>query len=291
MRFAVIERFRGGFPLAMMCRLLEVSRSGFHAASTRAESSRSVFERRLRVEVRAAFKRSRNRYGSPRIVAELRDNGIDVGRRRTARIMRQEGLVARKRRRWRHQSTPDATRSYPRNILARKFEVRERDSVWVADITEFPALSGRLYFAVVIDLYSRRVVGWAVASHVRASLAVEALQLAIERRRPSPGLLHHSDRGSQYFSEDYNAVLRRHAVTPSMSRRGNCWDNAVAESFFSTLKTELLDGRPPGSLDDARRRLFEYIEVFYNRQRRHSTLGQMSPADFENINRRAAHAA
>lgn len=291
MRFAVIGRFRGGFPLAMMCRLLKVSRSGFHAASTRAESSRSVFDRRLRVEVRAAFKRSRNRYGSPRIVAELRDNGIDVGRRRTARIMRQEGLVARKRRRWRHQPVPDATASYPRNILARKFDVRERDSVWVADITEFPTLSGRLYLAVVIDLHSRRVVGWAVAPHVRASLAVEALQLAIDRRRPEPGLLHHSDRGSQYFSEDYNAVLRRHAITPSMSRKGNCWDNAVAESFFSTLKTELLRGRPPGSLDDARRRLFEYIEVFYNRQRRHSTLGQMSPADFENITRRAAHAA
>ena len=131
----------------------------------------------------------------------------------------------------------------------------------------------------------------AVASHVRSSLAVEALQLAIDRPRPEPGLLHHSDRGSQYFSEDYNTVLRRHAVPPSMSRKGNSWDSAVAESFFSTLKTELLRGRPPGSLDDARRRLFEYIEVLYNRQRRHPTLGHMSPADFENINRRAAHAA
>jgi transposase InsO family protein len=264
-----------------MCALLGVSRSGFYAWSGRPESTRRREDRRLAVEIRAHFRASRGRYGSPRIHLDLRDQGLHVGKKRVARLMRQEGIAARGRRRFR--GTTDSAHELPvaPNLLDRAFAVEGLDTVWAGDITYVPTREGWLYLAVLLDLGSRYVVGWATAESLEDELTLQALDRALETRRPSPGLIHHSDQGSQYASRDYQRRLAERGLVPSMSRKGNCWDNAVAESFFSSFKTEELPDDGFISKLYARERIAHYIEVFYNRQRRHSTLGGISPARFE----------
>lgn len=281
MRFTAIEAEKADFPIAMMCRVLEVSRAGFYAWRGRPESKRAAANRSLLGKIASSFESSRRSYGSPRVCADLRAAGIHVGRHRVARLMRGAGIVARKRKRF--VATTQSNHSYAvaKNVLDRQFDVKEPDRVWAADITYLATAEGWLYLAVVIDLCTRAIVGWAMSVHLDASLACAALRMALERRRPAPGLLHHSDQGIQYASDDYQATLVMNGIIQSMSRRGNCWDNAPTESFFGTLKIELVRGVIYPTRAIARTEVFEYIETFYNRTRRHSALGYLSPVDFE----------
>lgn len=282
MKFACIQAEKANFPVGMMCRCLEVSRSGFYAWLNRPESNRTAANARLLLLIRDAFARSRKTYGSPRVHAELRALGHDAGKNRVAKLMREAGLAARRRKRFaRKPDTAPRAREAP-NLLARAFHVARPNTVWAGDMTFIATKQGWVFLAVVMDLHSRRVVGWAVHDYMHGVLAAEALQMALERRAPPAGLLHHSDRGVQYASEEFQRVLVDNQVRCSMSRVGDCWDNAVVESFFSTLKTEAMQGGQAFvSRAEARSALFEYIEAFYNRQRRHSSLGYVSPAEFE----------
>lgn len=281
MRFAFIAVEKAGFPVRLLCRVLGVSRAGFYAWHTRGLSPHAHADERLGLEIAAIHAESRQRYGSPRVHAELGDRGHRVGRKRVARLMRQRGLAGRRRRRFR--ATTDSCHAFPvtANVLARQFEQAAPDVAWVTDITYIATGEGWLYLAAILDLCSRAVVGWAVSERITRELTLEALDMALHRRCPRQGLLHHSDRGSQYASGDYQAVLAEHGIVCSMSRRGNCWDNAVAESFFATLKVELVHDAAWATRAVARAELFEYIEVFYNGQRRHSSLGYLSPRAFE----------
>jgi transposase InsO family protein len=278
-RFRGIEAEKANYSVGMMCRLLEVSRSGFYAWRKRPESRRRIRDRALTVRIRAVHAESRRTYGSPRITAELRDAGESVARKRVARLMREQGLIGRRRRRY--VCTTNSAHSWPvaANVLARRFSVGKGAHGWVGDITYLATTQGWVYLAVLLDLASRAVVGWAIGDKADASLAIAALDMAVARRKPPS--LHHSDRGTQYACDQYQLALRHHAIDCSMSRTGNCWDNAVAESFFSTLKAECVDGQVFGSLDQARAQIFDYVECFYNRRRRHSSLGYRSPAAYE----------
>jgi transposase InsO family protein len=258
-----------------------VTRAGFYAWQRRPESAHAQTDRRLRVVVRAAFERRRRRYGSPRIHRDLRDEDVRVSRKRVVRLMREEGLQARPRKRF--KATTDSNHSEPvaPNVLAREFTAAAPNQRWVGDTTELLIGPGRakLYLAVLLDLFSRFIVGWALSAVNDRHLVLKALRMAIQRRCPDAGLLHHSDRGSPYASEDYQRVLDANEITCSMSRRGDCYDNAAMESLFSTVKTEL--GEHFDSYSDAKRQVFDYIELFYNPQRRHSTLDYVSPAMYE----------
>jgi putative transposase len=281
-RFEAMEAEKANYPIALMCRVLEVSRTGFYAWCSRPESTRRKANRKLAEQIREAHEASRRTYGSPRVHAELRAQGHQVGRHRVARLMQQEGLAARRKKRYRATTNSDHSEPVAANVLGRSFEVTAPNRVWVGDITYIATAEGWLYLAVLLDLCSRAVVGWAMSPELDCSLALAALRMALERRRPTPGrLLHHSDRGVQYASSAYRAALETHGIVVSMSRRANCWDNAPAESFFGTLKVELVGERVFPSRAVARTEIFEYIEVFYNRTRRHSTLGYLSPVDFE----------
>ena len=230
--------------------------------------------------MRASFDASRQRYGSPRIHADLIDQGERVSRKRLIRLMQEDGLEARARKRFKHTTMSEHDQPVAANLLARRFDAPQPNQRWVGDTTEFViGGSGKLYLAAVLDLFSRFVVGWAVSAVNDRHLAMRALAMALKRRCPDAGLLHHSDQGSPYASEDYQTMLEARGITCSMSRRGNCYDNAVMESFFSTVKSELRDRFD--SNGEAKMELFDYIEVFYNQRRRHSTLGQISPAAFE----------
>jgi putative transposase len=264
-----------------LCRVLEVSRSGFYAWSRRPASQRAVDDSQLAAEVAAIFDDHKRRYGSQRITSELRDNGLRVGRHRVRRLMHQTGLRARRRRRW--VRTTDSRHSHPiaANLLARDFTVDAPNRAWVADITYLPTKTGWLYLAVVIDLFSRAVVGWSMSRRIDGKLTLDALDSALFRRRPEPGLIAHSDRGTQYAATEYQQRLQQHGMVCSMSRKGDCWDNAVAESFFATLKVELLGDDVFADQASAQKLVFEYIESYYNRRRRHSTLGYVSPAAYE----------
>jgi putative transposase len=283
-RYGCIERHRGEFPVALMCRVLEVTRSGYYAWRKREPSARARRDQRLRVEVRAIHRSTRGRYGSPRVHAELQARGERVSRKRVARLMQLEGLRGKKRRRFR--STTNSEHAYPiaENVLDRKFAIEEvggPDQVWAADITYVPTREGWLYLAIVLDLASRLVVGWSMGETLESTLATDALEMALQRRRPGGGLLHHSDRGVQYASNEYRALLEGQALVASMSRKGNCWDNAVAESFFATVEIELIEDADWQTRAEARRAIFEFLEVWYNRQRRHSSLGYLTPAEFD----------
>ena len=286
MRYACIRAHRGEFPVALMCRVLAVSRSGFYAARHRPRSARARADERLRLAVRVVHRRSRRTYGSPRVHAELEATGIRVSRERIARLMRCDRLRAKQRRRRRTGTTSSAShpgRVAP-NVLDRRFAVARiaaPDRVWAADLTYLPTREGWLYLAVVLDLASRRVVGWAMRSTLERGLTLEALTMALVQRRPGPGVLHHSDRGSQYACGAYQTLLTQHGMQCSMSNKGDCFDNAVAESFFATLKTELVEDTDWRTRGEARAAVFEYLEVWYNRQRRHSSLGYLSPAEYE----------
>jgi putative transposase len=264
-----------------MCRVLQVSRSGYYAWCKRPVAPRTLTDQILTLEVTAIHRESRGRYGSPRVHAELRERGQCTGRKRVARLMRTAGLRARERRRFRCTTDSGHGRAIKGNLLARRFAVSAPNSSWVADITYLWTLEGWLYLAVILDLFSRRVVGWALSERLERGLALNALKMALEDRQPPQDLLHHSDRGSQYASYEYQQLLAAHGLLSSMSRKGNCWDNAVAESFFATFKLELGYQRHWHTRTQARSEIFEYIELFYNRQRRHSALGYLSPDEFE----------
>lgn len=281
MRFAFIEAEKAHYPVRILCRVMQVSCSGFYAWRQRRESKRERENRRLLNAIRELHRATCRRYGSPRITRELRDRGCLVGENRVARIMRENGIVARLPRRFR-VTTEAGDQPVAACLLKRDFRAPEKDLKWVSDITYIRTHQGWLYLAVILDLYSRAVVGWSMGERISRQLAVAALEMAAARRNVQPGLIVHSDRGRQYTSRAFQRALRRHGMVSSMSRKGDCWDNAVAESFFATLKREL-QGCDEGfeSRAQARRQLFHYIEVFYNRQRRHSSLGYLSPFDYE----------
>ena len=267
--------------MLLMCRALRVSRSGYYTWLSRPESDRSKSNGRLLSEIRLVHKRSRRRYGSPRVTAELNESGFACSENRVARLMRLNGIYARRRRKYR--ATTDSKHDYPvaPNLLDRQFAVDRPNAVWVSDITYIWTTEGWLYLAAIVDLYSRMVVGWSTGNRITGQLTLDALKQAIGRRHPRPGLVHHSDRGRQYAAGDYQNMLRDNKMVCSMSRKGDCWDNAPMESFFATLKTELIYGEQLKTQEEARARIFEYIEMFYNRERRHSSLGFKNPVDFE----------
>ncbi len=281
MKFAFILEEKAHFPVRCLCTVLGVTRSGFYAWCARPVAARTHADQRLAVEVAAIHATSKRRYGSPRVHRELQAQGHAVGRHRVARLMQAQGLRARKKRRF--QTTTDSRHGLPiaANLLDRQFTVTAPNLAWVTDITYLWTREGWLYLAVILDLFSRRIVGWSMSEHITRQLTLDALEAALRDRQPAAGLLHHSDRGSQYASGDYQALLAAHGLVGSMSRRANCWDNAVAESFFSTLKIELAHDADWATRADARAAVFEYLEVFYNGQRRHSALGYLSPVAFE----------
>ena len=290
MRFELIAAEKAGYPVALMCRVLKVSRAGFYAWSRRPASAHALKDQSLKLELAVIHAESRGRYGSPRVHAELRARGQRVARKRVARLMRLAGLRARAPRRYRCTTDSRHAMAIKGNLLARRFTAAAPNRGWVSDITYLWTLEGWLYLAVILDLYSRRVVGWSLGEGLERKLVLDALRMALRERQPAAGLLHHSDRGSQYASQEYQHLLGQHGLVSSMSRSGNCWDNAVAESFFATLKIELVYQSRWRTRAEARSAIFEYLELFYNRQRRHSVLGYLSPHDFELLNH-AAQAA
>ena len=280
MTFAWIDAEKAGFPIRKACKVMQVSPSGFYASRSRQESTHARDDRRLRVLIQASFEESRRRYGSPRVYRDLVEQGIQVSPKRIARLMQEEGLKARARKRFKMTTMSDHDQPVAANLLGRQFEAQSPNQRWVGDTTELLiGASGKLYLSAILDLFSRYIVGWAVSAVNDRHLTIKALEMALKRRCPDAGLLHHSDQGCTYASEDYQAVLEAHGITCSMSRRGNCYDNAVIESFFSTVKSEL--GERFESHGEAKMELFDYIEVFYNQRRRHSTIGQISPAAYE----------
>jgi putative transposase len=281
MRFAFIDAEKANFPVTALCRNLEVTRQGYYASAKRPESARSASDAALLAKVQDVHAESERRYGSPRIVQQLRRTGLRVGKRRVERAMRSLGLRARTRRQFRLTTVANPAHRVEPNVLGRRFVASRPNERWVTDITYVQTDQGWCYLAAILDLYSRAVVGWALDATLCTNLPLAALDAALRRRQPGPGLLHHSDRGCQYTSFEYREALRRHSIAVSMSRKGNCWDNAVAESFFSTLKVELVHGRRWSDRAELRSALFEYIEVFYNRRRLHSSIGYKPPAELE----------
>ena len=280
MRYRFIQEHRQQFPIILLCRLMQVSASGYYSWLVRPESPRAGRNRALLVSIKAAHRASRQSYGRRRIQAQLRQDGVPCSVGRVARLMRQEGLAGRRRRRYR--GTTDSQHSLPvaPNLLCRNFTATAPNQVWLSDITYLPCAGGWEYLATVLDLYNRQIVGWAMGATLERSLTLAALEMALARRQPAPGLIHHSDRGVQYACGDYGALLSQHGLRASMSRKGDPWDNAPQESFFGTLKTELVHDWSRPAREQARREVSDYIEIFYNRQRLHSALGYRSPVAF-----------
>jgi putative transposase len=282
----------GGRNVARTCELLEVSRAAFYARRNSPPSERRSTDTTLVAEIRAIHEISGGTYGSPRVHAELADRGRSVGRRRVTRLMRQHAVIGRHKRRWRTTTVPDPAVERARDLIQRDFAPGPTtDRRYVGDITYISTWEGFAYLATVIDLASRRVVGWAIADHMRTSLVEEALRMAFHQRQPARGLIFHADRGSQYTSRDFAQLARDNGVQLSVGRTGVCWDNAVAESFFATIKRELIETRPWPTRAGLRRAVFDYIEGWYNTRRRHSSLGYKSPAAFEAINQNAVDQA
>ena len=281
MRYSFIREHARQFQIEVMCRVLKVSRSGYYGWVQRPQSIRAAQNRRLLAHIKAVHGWSRRTYGRRRVHVQLRREGVICSRNRVGRLMRQEGIRGRRKRSF--KVTTHSKHSFPvaPNHLGRDFCAQGPDQVWVSDITYLRTRQGWEYLATVMDLYSRRIVGWSMQPTLERSLTLSALQMAISQRQPAPGLIHHSDRGSQYACGHYQAVLRRHGIIPSMSRKGDVWDNAPKESFYASLKSELVHTWARPTREQARRHVFEYIEVFYNRQRLHSSLGYRSPAAFE----------
>ncbi len=283
MKFAFIEEHLTQFPVGASCAVLGVSRSGYYARRGRPASARSERREELALKITAVHAENRRVYGSPRVYQVLKARGERVCENTVADVMRERAIRAKGRKKFVPRTTDDGDHGMPvaQNVLDRQFEAELPGRKWAADITYVPTDEGWLYLAGVIDLCSRKVVGWSMADHMRTDLVTDALAMAVERRKPGEGLLHHSDRGSQYASEDYVRMLRSHGMTASMSGRGECWDNAPAESFWATLKTELVHHERYATREQARASIFEYVEVFYNRERLHSALGYKSPEAFE----------
>ncbi|WP_286351995.1 IS3 family transposase [Geobacter sulfurreducens] len=284
MIFRFMHDHQAEFPVAVMCSVFQVSRSGYYAWSTRPESQRSKETRELCQEIAQIHRDSKGIYGSPKVHKELRRRGKRHGKNRIARLMRKDGLYAKTKRKF--KVTTDSRHSQPvaNNLLNREFNPARPNQVWASDITYIWTAEGWLYLAVVIDLYSRTIVGWSMAERMTRQLVMAALTLAVKRRNPPRGVLHHSDRGAQYASEDYQVLLAKHGMICSMSRTGNCWDNAPVESFFGILKRELVFHSRYHSRAQARQSIFDYIERFYNRRRIHASLGYLTPSEFEELN-------
>lgn len=280
MKYAWIDGQRDSFALGALCEALEVSASGFAAWKRGGRVTRWLADAQLLVLIRAIFAESDGNYGSPRVFREIKARGLPASRERVARLMNENGIRAKHKRRY--QATTDSKHNLPvaPNLLDQNFEASAPDQTWATDITYVPTGEGWLYLAVVLDLYTRMVVGWSMQERMTRELVIDALRMAWFRRCPKPGLIHHSDRGSQYCSHDYRAVLQEYGMLASMSRKGNCWDNAVTESFFGSLKNERVHHRRYATRAQAKQDLFEYIEAFYNRRRRHSALGYTSPAAY-----------
>ena len=281
MRFAFIHAEKASFPIQAMCRLFEVTRQGYYAYATRPPSERVRAEIVLCKAIREIFEATRETYGSPRMLRELRNRGFRVGKRRVERAMRGMGITPPTPRRHRVTTVRDLTHPVAPNELARDFTAKRPNERWVTDITYVWTDEGWAYLAAILDLFSRAVVGWSIDASLSTDLPLAALKAALTRRCPDDALLHHSDRGSQYTSTRYRDALAANAITVSMSRKGNCWDNAVAESFFATLKNELVHRRTWKTRAELRAAVFEYIEVFYNRRRLHSSLDYKTPAEVE----------
>ncbi len=281
MKYELVARNRSRFPIRRMCELLSVSASGFYAHQKRPMSQRARDNQELVEHIRRVHQESRQTYGSPRVHAQLRAEGQRCSLNRIARLMKKHHIQARRRKK--RRKTTNSQHGYPvaPNLLQRQFQAERPNTKWLSDITYIPTANGWLYLAVVLDLFSRRIVGWAMERHMHASLPVRALKMALTTRQPQPGLLHHSDRGSQYAGSAYQRLVAAYHIQSSMSGIGNCFDNAPVESFFGTLKRELVHFRSYQTRREARLDIFEYIEGFYNTRRRHSALGYLSPLDFE----------
>ena len=269
------------YPLKVICRLLDVSKSGYYDWKRRPKSRRRIDNEVLLIEIRRVFVENDSDYGSPRIWREFKKVNIRCSENRVARLMREAGLVAVQRRKF--KATTNSNHNWPvaPNLLERHFSVDEPNKIWVTDITYIWTWEGWLYLSFVLDLYSRGVVGLAMSERITDELTQNALKQALSRRNPETGLIHHSDRGSQYASGDYQSLLKEHGITPSMSRKGDCWDNAVAESFVHTLKVEKINRYRFKTRSEAKNKIFEYVEMYYNRKRTHSSLGYLSPFDYE----------
>jgi len=278
-RYAWIDSQRDSYPLQALCEMLGVSTSGYFDWKKCGGPTHWLSDEQLLALIRSVHAEYRQAYGSPRISEELKSRGIPVSLDRVKRLMRENGIRAKHKRRY--KATTDSKHALPvaPNLLDRQFETSAPDQVWTADITYIPTREGWLYLAVVMDLYTRMIVGWSMDGRMTRELVMNALRMARFRRKPAPGVLHHSDRGSQYCSHDYQALLAKYGMVASMSRKGNCWDNAPMESFFNSLKNERVFHEDYATREDAKRDVFEYIEVFYNRRRRHSALGYRSPAE------------
>lgn len=294
MRFTFIQSHARIFHITTMCRVLKVSKAGYYAWRARPLAERVKEDRRLSARIRVIYEEAKGRYGSPRVHQELRALGLPCGKHRTARLMRVEGLRAKSARRFRVTTQSEHAHPIAPNVVARDFAVPEPTRaaavaapVWMADITYVPTGEGWLYLAVILERASRRIVGWAVRSHLGQELARSALAMALQHHRPAGGI-HHSDRGVQYASHAYRQLLQQSGFTTSMSRRGNCWDNAVVESFFATLTKELLVDGGFTTRAGAQQAVFEFIEIWYNRKRRHSALGYRTPAEYAEELRKAS---
>ena len=283
MKYKFIEKHRSEFLVEKMCEVLKVSRSGYYRWKKKPVSDREQEDERIVVKIRESHSRSKERYGSPRITRDLRADEVMCGENRVARLMRENEIVAKTKRKFKVTTDSEHKLLVADNLLKGDFTVSTPNRVWVSDITYIWTREGWLYLLVILDLFSRNIVGWSLSTRLKSELVTSALKQAVGRRNPADGLILHSDRGCQYASQHVLEALKKYGMVQSMSRKGNCYDNAVAESFFHTLKTELVYGQTYSTRDKARQSIFEYIEIFYNRQRRHSYLGYLSPLDFEQM--------
>ena len=281
MRYQFIDDYRNTYPVQRMCKVLNVSSSGYYSWRNRVPSERKMANQEIVKQIETIHQESYETYGSPRIHKELQENGVECGENRVARLMQIHDIRAKQSKK--RKLTTKANKKHPKasNLLDREFTATRPNEKWTTDITYIPTSEGWLYLAVVLDLFSRRIVGWAMSARMTSDLVVSALNMAIAQRQPEPGLLHHSDRGSQYTGNAYAKLLRTNLMLSSMSRTGNCWDNAVSESLFGTVKIELTHHRSYETRREAKSDIFFYMESFYNRRRRHSTLGYMSPDAYE----------
>jgi len=279
-RYAFVEQHRDSYPMQALCEALQVSDSGFAAWQRSEGPTKWLSDAALLKLIREIHEQTKAAYGSPRIYEEIKGRGIPVGKGRVERLMRENGLRGRHKRRF--KATTDSKHSLPvaPNRLEQNFTTERPDQVWTADVTYLATGEGWLYLAIVLDLYTRQIVGWAMRERMTKDLVIDALRMAWFRRRPAPGLIHHSDRGSQYCSHEFQKQLADYGMLASMSRKGNCWDNAPSESFFNSLKNERVHGTRYETRDKARADVFDYLEIFYNRRRRHSALGGISPIAF-----------
>ena len=283
MRFCFIDSSRKAYPLYLLCKVMEVSRSGYYSWRKRGKSTREKEREQLIPMVKAIHRKSRSTYGKRRIAEELQSKGIPCGEHKAGTLMKLAGVQAKQKKKFKATTDSNHTMPVSPNLLKRNFNVSHPNMIWVGDITYIWTTEGWLYLAVVIDLYSRRIVGWSINKRMTRQLVINALLMAIWKRKPAPGQIFHSDRGSQYCSNDFQGLLKTYGFKSSMSRKGDCWDNAVAESFFGTLKLELIFWEKYKTRAQAKGSIVEYIEMFYNSQRRHSYLGYLTPMEFEEV--------